>query len=356
MTFRTSVEDILYGRRRSPALEAFLRLVSLAYRLAIEARNVAYQIKFFRSHRLPVQVLSIGNITLGGTGKTPAAVHVAALLLRCGRKPVIVSRGYGRPSQRTVDIVSDGERTMIGPDAAGDEPAMMAARLPGVPVVVGADRYGAGRIAIDRFRPDTILLDDGFQHRKLARDLDIVLVDGADPFGNARMFPAGILREPLSALRRAQVVLITRADRAADLDGLKETIGKRTQAAIVTATYRPTGLIDVATGAMKPLSMLKGAHVLAFAGIARPDAFEASLAGLGADITMFRSYPDHHPYSIADMKILLEESARSASLLVTTEKDGVKLKGIAPAGIWMLRVELEIVERDIWEAAICPRQ
>jgi tetraacyldisaccharide 4'-kinase len=337
-------------------MEAFLRSVSLVYWLVIKLRGLAFRMRLVRVRKLPVEVLSVGNLTVGGTGKTPTVIQIASLLLEHGRRPVIVSRGYGRPSQETIKIVSDGGKVLIGPEASGDEPAMMAVRLPGVPVVVGSDRHAAGRVAIDRFRPDVILLDDGFQHRKLARDLDIVLVDGTDPFGNTRLFPAGILREPLSALRRAEVVLITRSDRAADLEGLKASIRNHTSATIITSTHRPAALVDVATGATKPLSILKEAHVLAFAGIARPDSFEASLNGLGAEITMFRSYPDHHSYSLTDLRVLLEEAARTASLLVTTEKDGVKLKGIAPAGIWMLRIDLEIIEPGVWVNAICPQQ
>ena len=355
MTVRNSIENIMYGRERSRAVEVFLRSVAIVYRLAIALRNLAYRSGLLRTHKLPVPVLSVGNITLGGTGKTPTAIAVATQVLAQGKRPAIVSRGYGRLSPRTVEIVSDGKSVLVGPARSGDEPAMMAARLSGVPVVVGSDRQEAGRVAVERFQPDVIVLDDGFQHRRLTRDMNIALVDGVDPFGNGRLFPAGILREPLSALRRASVVVITRADRAADLEGLKAVIRSKTSAVIMTGSYRPVGLVDAATGATRPLQVLRGAHVLAFAGIARPDAFEATLSGLGAEITTFRTYPDHYSYSIADLKVLLDESARSASLLVTTEKDGVKLKGIAPAGIWMIRIEMVIAEREAWEAAVCPK-
>jgi tetraacyldisaccharide 4'-kinase len=343
----------MYGRERSPIAEAILLTISLAYRTAIWLRRLFYSLRLFRIRKLTVPVLSVGNITLGGTGKTPTTIHIAQQFQAVGRRPVIISRGYGRTSSTKVEIVSDGKSVLLGPEQAGDEPAMMAARLDGVPVVVGRDRCMAGLHAIERFQPDMVLLDDGFQHLQLARDLNIVLVDGVDPFGNGRLFPAGILREPLSALARAQVVLITRADRAADLEGLKATIRRFTTAVIVTGAYRPIALVDVATGATRPLEVLRGAPVIAFAGIARPDALEASLTALGAEITSFRSYPDHHRYTLADLKALLEESARTASLLVATEKDGIKLKAIAPAGIWMLRIDLEIAERDAWEAALC---
>jgi tetraacyldisaccharide 4'-kinase len=233
---------------------------------------------------------------------------------------------------------------------------MIAYRLPTVPVVVGKDRYRAGLLAIERFNPDVVLLDDGFQHLSLHRDLNIVLVDASDPFGSGRLFPAGILREPLTSLRRADVVLITRADQAADLDALKRSLRRFTPSPVVSGTYRPAELVDVATGRKWPLDVLRGSSVAAFAGIARPASLERTLALLGADILSMRSFPDHHQYSLKELKVLLEEASRTAALLVTTEKDGVKLKGMAPAGIWMLRIDLDIAEKASWEDAVWSRQ
>lgn len=333
-----------------------LLALSLIYRALIGLRQVAYRAGALRSRSLPVRVVSVGNMTVGGTGKTPTVLHLVERYQERGMRPAVLSRGYGRPDEAAVLVVADGRADPLGPDVAGDEPAMLANRLRTVPVVVGRDRYQAGLLAIERFGPDLVVLDDGFQHFRLKRDLDIVLVDGVDPFGNGKLFPAGILREPLSALKRAQVIVITRSDRAADLEGLKRTIRAFSNALIVSGTYRPIDLVDVATGKVRQLDVLQGASVLAFAGIARPDSLENVLASLGADITSFRSYPDHHRYTRADLKVLLDEAARTASLLVTTEKDGVKLKGLATAGIWMLRIGLEIKERDMWENAVCPRQ
>ena len=330
-----------------------LFFLSFGYRIAVRLRLVAYGLGLLRTRHLPVPVLSVGNITLGGTGKTPAVVHIAELLLAQGRRPAIVSRGYGRADEASVLVVSDGRSVLTGSDQAGDEPSMLANRLAGVPVVVGKDRYYAGRTAIERFQPDLVVLDDGFQHVRLRRDLNIVLVDAADPFGNGKLFPAGILREPLSALKRAQVVVLNRADRSGDLDGLRRTIRRFTSALIVSGTYRPIDLVEIATGASRSLEVLQNASVTAFAGIARPESLEATLISLGAEIVGFRNYPDHHRYGHADIKVLIEDASRTASLLITTEKDAVKLKGMAPKGIWTIRIRLEIREREAWEEAVC---
>lgn len=343
----------MYGRKRSVPLEALLRCLAAAYGAVVRLRIILYRAGLFRTKRLSVPVLSVGNITLGGTGKTPTVIALARFCQERGKRPAIVSRGYGRSDESSVLIVSDGEGTILGPDAAGDEPAMLSRRLTGIPVVVGSDRVRAGQAAIDRFKPDLLILDDGFQHVRLHRDLNIALVDGADPFGSGALFPAGILREPRTALRRADLLVITRSDRAPDVDGLKDAIGGLTAAAIVTAAYRPTELVEIATGRTRSLDVLRNASVLAFAGIARPDSLEALLGSLGADIVSLRTYPDHHRYTHTDLKVLLQDAARTAALPVTTEKDGVKLKGMAPAGIWMLRVDLAINEPAVWEEAVC---
>lgn len=344
----------MYGRERSLLVEPFLFVLSLFYRLVTSLRRSAYRAGLIRDRIAPVRVISIGNITVGGTGKTPAVVSVAKLFLEQGKRPAVLSRGYGRQDGSAVLVVSDGAGAVLPPDAAGDEPAMLAKLLPGVPVVVGSDRHQAAMQAVERFQPDVLILDDGYQHLRLRRDLNIVLIDGADPFGTRKLFPAGTLREPLSALKRADLVVITRSDEAEDLDGLRRTIGKFTAARTVRARYRPIDLVDVATGAVKPLGILRNAAVAAFAGIARPASLENILTALGAEVIALRSFPDHHRYTHGEVKMLMDEASRTAALLVTTEKDGVKLKGMARPGIWMLRVSLEVEEKDVWEEALCP--
>ncbi len=355
MNSRQLIEHIIYGRERSLLVGPVLLLFSLLYRSVLLLRGAAYRTGLLRTRSATVRVVSVGNITLGGTGKTPTVIAVAELCLAKGKRPAVVSRGYGRPDESSVLVVSDGAGNLLPPQDAGDEPAMIGNRLQQVPVVVGSDRYEAARTAVERFRPDLLILDDGYQHLRLKRDLNIALVDAADPFGNKRLFPAGILREPLSALKRADLVVLTRSDEAADLDATRRILSRYTKARVLQARYRPLDLVEVATGAVRPLDILRGAQVAAFAGIARPDSLERILAGLGAEVVALRSFPDHHRFTHGEMQMLMDEAARSAALLVTTEKDGVKLRGMARQGVWMLRVSLEVTEREIWEEALCPQ-
>ncbi len=344
----------MYGRRRSAFLEQVLIFFSRLYCAGLLLRDLAFRLGIFRTYRLPVTVISVGNITLGGTGKSPTTVNIASVIRSKGRRPAIVSRGYGRTNEKSVAVVSDGvSGSVLGPDLAGDEPAMMAARLPDVPVVVGSDRYRAGMQVVERFHPDVIILDDGFQHRRLRRDLNIVLIDASDPFGNFRLFPAGILREPQKALQRADLVLVTRADSMPSLEGLKQDIRRHTAAPIMTARYVPKDLVDITTGETRPPTALRGTRVFAFAGIARPDAFFQLLRSLGGQVMAVREYPDHYRYSRTDLAGVYPGAVDSnAVMIVTTEKDAVRLRDMAPEGIWALRVDLEVLEKDAWEKVL----
>ena len=343
----------MYGRKSSGIPGALLFFISLLYGMAVRLRASAYGWGLLRTRDLPVPVISGGNITLGGTGKTPAAVNVAGVILKHGRKPVVLSRGYGRSDRSAVLVVSDGISKVLDPVSGGDEPVLIARRHPRVPVVVGAARYRSGTVATGRFHPDIAILDDGFQHIRLKRDLNIVLIDAVDPFGSGKLFPAGILREPLTALRRADIVLITRADRADNIVQLKETVGRFTDARIFTARYLPRDLMDVATGETRPLDFLAGKPVFAFAGIARPDSFISLLRTLGVIVTGTAFYRDHYSYTRSDLAGLVRKSGeRNAALLATTEKDGVRLKDMAPEGIWAVRIDLEVVENSAWEETV----
>lgn len=343
----------MYGRKSSRILGALLFFLSLIYGLAVRLRARAYGWGLLGTRDLPLPVISIGNITVGGTGKTPATVNVAGILLKQGRKPVVLSRGYGRSDRSAVLVVSDGDSKVLDPASGGDEPVMIARRHPRVPVVVGADRRRSGTAAIGRFHPDIAILDDGFQHIRLKRDLNIVLIDAVDPFGSGRLFPAGTLREPLTALRRADVVLITRADRAGNLIQLRETIRRYTDARVFTARYSPRDLMDAATGETRPLDFLRGKPVFGFAGIARPESFFSLLGTLGAIITGTAVYPDHYAYTRADLADLVRQAGEGqSSLLATTEKDGVRLKAMSPEGVWAVRIDLEVVESSAWEETL----
>ena len=214
----------MYGRTRSPFWEAALTLLSAPYGFAVSVRHALYTLRVLKRKRLECAVISVGNITLGGTGKTPAVVHIAGFLLKHQRRLVVISRGYGRTDEASVRVVSDGNKLLVDAHIGGDEPVLIASKLPLVPVVVGRDRHQAALEACSRYHPDVVILDDGFQHVQLRRTLDIVLVNARDPFGNGKLFPAGILREPIQALHRAHAVLISGVEDGADLAALKHVI------------------------------------------------------------------------------------------------------------------------------------
>ena len=356
MALKAFMEDVMYGRRKSLFMGGLLSLIALCYGFMVFMRGALYAVGAFRKRKLPQRVISVGNLTLGGTGKTPAVIHIASLLEKNGKHPVVVSRGYGRKDPSAIVVVSDGQAVFADSKDGGDEPALIAAKLPGVPVVVGSDRYRAGLVAGQAFSPDTLILDDGFQHVRLRRDLDIVLVDATDPFGNGKLFPAGILREPLSALKRADVVLITRSDEAGERTGpLKARIRRYTKAPVFSSAHRPVDLMNAATGEIKTLSALRGLPILAFSGIARPALFTSLLASLGAEVKAAMVYPDHYAYRKADMEALFQKAAEvKAAMIITTEKDAARLKSMNPDGIWALRIELHVDDSNSseWERMI----
>ena len=351
------IEDILYGRKRSLLIEPLLGLLSLLYAAGVRLRHALYGAGIFKRKKIGQQVISVGNLTLGGTGKTPAVINIAGLLKAVHRRPAVISRGYGRRDESEVLVVSDGNRILMDAGNGGDEPVLMASNLAGVPVVVGSDRFRAANICHDKFGNDTIILDDGFQHIGLHRDLDIVLINARDPFGNGKLFPAGILREPLSALRRAQVVLITGVEPGSDLTMLKALITEHTDSQIFTSRTVPKDIVNITTGEVRPLSALQGAKVYAFAGIARPASFFSLLRAQRADIRKEAVFADHYQYSPSDLARLVRDAADTkADMTVTTEKDAVRLKDlIKTVPVWAVRIELSIVEKEAWEAILSNR-
>lgn len=356
MTLRHSIEDAMYGRESSLIIRALLFFISRIYGIAVRLRLAAYDNGFLTRRKLPCPVVSVGNITVGGTGKTPAVIAIAALLRKQGKNIAILSRGYGRRDESSIVVVSDGAGTIVDAQTSGDEPALMAARLREVPVIVGQDRYRAGVTAFARFHPDILVLDDGFQHLRLHRDLNIALVDGVQPLGTGKLFPAGILREPVASLRRADIVLITRAEQSRDLASLKELIAQFTTAPIFTSKHVPTGLVNLADGSRETLASLKGKSVLACSGIAKPESFVALLEKLGAHVRKNVLFSDHHCYTRYDIDTLHSEALEvDASVIVTTEKDGVKLRELDPRGIQALCIELEILEKEAWERVLLQR-
>lgn len=301
---------------------------------------------------LPAKVISVGNLTLGGTGKTPAVIAIAMEAKKEGLAPCILTRGY-RGSAKGQCFVTKGNKPLIGPSEAGDEAFLMAERLNGVPIIKGADRYRSGLLAIESLKsqiPDSgsrivFILDDGFQHWSLKRDVDIVLIDSTHLISRERLFPEGRLREPIDALSRADIMVLTKTEQSEDsiISENTDTIRRYNPSApLYHASFGAECLVDL-SGETKEIQMLKGRRVYAFAGIANPSHFKSMLISLGAEIVKFRTFRDHHAYKIKDINEI-EKDAGGLDI-ITTEKDMVKIKAIRPLdNLYALRIKFLIVE------------
>jgi len=299
-------------------LELFLQGASVLYRFAILVRNGLFEMGLLRQEKLPCKVISVGNITVGGTGKTPMVIYLADLLKDRGFHPAVLSRGYKGKTKAPVNIVSDGKRVLLKPEDCGDEPVLIAKSLPGIPVLTGPQRHLTGRVALEQLGADLLILDDAFQHRQLARDIDVVLLNTAKPLGNGALLPAGPLRESPSALKRAHFIVRTG-------DDAKITSVFSAQPEYL-ARHQAVAVVNGATGQASPLQNLEGRRVCAFAGIARPEAFRRTLIDIGAQVVAFMPFPDHHDYSREDIREIQKTAMKEkAEIIVTTEKDGVKL-------------------------------
>lgn len=327
------------GRLFSPFYSGLMSVRAYLYRKGI----------FLRSEKLPVPVISIGNLTMGGTGKTPLVLYVTRYLLSMGRKPVIVSRGYGGKATRPVNVVSDGSAVLLKPAIAGDEPSLLAGALPGVPVLTGPKRVRVGRYAIKKFQPDTVVLDDGFQHLGLQRDLDLVLFSARTFLGSGWVFPGGELREPFSALGRAHAFVITGIDgrNLKKADAFKRFLRDCYPATpLFMGEYLPVCLMHSQRSKTFAIEKARRQFLYGFAGIAYPDSFKETLAKENFKLVGFKGFRDHHEYTAADIEGLVAEARRKkAQGLITTEKDFVKLApffGDFP--ILALKVELFMEE------------
>jgi tetraacyldisaccharide 4'-kinase len=282
-------------------------------------------------------VISVGNLTVGGTGKTPLTAWIAARLLEEGRRPAVVSRGYGGSSGRGPCIVSRGGAPLVPAAVAGDEPVLLARRLPEVIVVVGSDRVRGARAARET-GADVLVLDDGFQHRRLARDLDLVLLDSHDPFGAYRLLPSGPLREPVESLARADAVIVTRSRPGEPFPFLERVIRRHAgEVPVLRAGHRTAGFVDAA-GNLRP----PPARAVAFCGIGSPDAFLADLLGEGVEVAAERRFPDHHRYRDAELAEIDGLARAHGAVPVTTEKDLARLSEPASLpSLLALRIEAE---------------
>ena len=333
------------------ATGATLRAAAVAYRGLVETRGWLYGRGVLRPRAVPFPVVSLGNITVGGTGKTPAVELAVRTLAEQGHRPAVVSRGYGRKT-RGIHVVADAASIRLDPEESGDEPFLLARRLPGVPVVVGADRWEAARVATEACGATAIVLDDGFQQRTLATSLEIVMARARHPWGNGRVLPAGPLREPLRALARADLVVAAGTGAVDTAEVAAAAARYAPHAPVLAASLEPVGCWEARRMEPVPLARLHGLRVVPFAGIAAPAAFAATLRELGVvgDLVVF---PDHHWYSADDVRALHARAAGTDGL-ITTEKDWVRLRGRLSGGppLYVVSVALRISSGvDDWRRA-----
>jgi len=331
-------------------LQLPLRALAGLFGAVVRMRNRYYD-RPSALHRAPVPVISVGNLTVGGTGKTPMVAWLARRLKEAGGRPAVVSRGYGGTSGRGPNVVSDGSGPGCGPDECGDEPFLLASSLPGVAVVVGHDRP-AGADAAAGLGCDVVLLDDGFQHRRLARDLDIVLLDAAKPFGNGRLLPAGPLREPPSALARAGLVLVTRSGPGGVPVEIERVVRSfQRDVPVLPAGHRRVGFFD-ATGE----SVEAPPRAVLFCGIGSPELFRRDVEAEGVEVVAFEPGRDHRRYDEADLARLRACAASHGAVLITTEKDRVRLPRKAADGegppLLTLRIEAEPHDAEMLMGAV----
>jgi len=351
MSLESLFYEVISPKRRYYHVPMYLVLrgVSFFYKWIQRVRVQLYRCGVFRTRRLNARVISVGNLILGGTGKTPTVISIAETLKSHGKKPAILSRGYGGDANGEINVVSDGEQILLSAEEAGDEPVMMARHLKNVPVLTGRRRHKTGAYAIEKLGVDTLILDDGYQHLPLHRDLNILLCDYQQPVGNGSVFPAGELREPLEQFGRADVVCLTRSP----LDGDASHVGRynRKPVPVFLTRLQTQCLILWDEGRKLGLENLEGKPVAAFAGIGQPQHFFNTLREMRANVVMAQPFPDHFDYEPMFLESIEEQARKAgAECLVTTEKDAVKI-GAHSFGLplYVLRVGLEIVrEKETW--------
>jgi tetraacyldisaccharide 4'-kinase len=374
--------DVILERRRgvrAVLLRALLYALSFIYERLVQLRLFLYRKRVFREHTLGCLVISIGNLTVGGTGKTPIVEKFARAMRAGGRRVAILSRGYksvprrapkkwwqrlGRKKDPVLPrVVSDGKTLLLDSLTAGDEPYMLANNLKDVIVLVDKDRVKSGLFAIKELKADTLLLDDGLQYLHLKHRLDIVLIDKQAPFGNEHLLPRGTLREPPRNLRRASYIFITKSTGEPNDQLIKRIRRYNRTAEIIECAHQPLHLQDVLTGEQIPLERLHDTYIGSICGIAAPESFEGGLQKLGARLELSKRYTDHHRYTEAELNSFINRCVRrDLEMIVTTEKDAVRFPRLTKTDvpIYFLRVEIEILSgHESWEhcvARICKPQ
>lgn len=359
--------ELIKGRHQSLFDRSFLVVLFIAsrfYRAAIQFRLWLYDKRVIRNHAIGCLVVSIGNLSCGGTGKTPVVEVFAKTLSQKGRKVAVLSRGY-RSKKRSLfeklrhmfsnqkmeippKIVSDGHNLLLDSEYGGDEPYMLASNLKEVAVLVDKDRVKSGLFSIDRYGTDVLILDDGFQYMMLKSHINIVLVDSTDPFGNGHVLPRGILREPIKNIRRADYIFLTKSDGSNKLRHLKHFLRRHNRRAeIIECTHRPQYLEPVhQRGIHEPLAKLRGAKVAALSGIASPEGFENFLRELGGEVVATERFADHHRYTQQEIIDFINVAkSAGADIIVTTEKDAVRIPKLdrCDVPLYFLRIEIDIL-------------
>jgi tetraacyldisaccharide 4'-kinase len=346
------IEDVIFGKDNDSGLAKFLLKISKLYGIATAFRLSLYRKKIIKTYRLPCKVISIGNITLGGTGKTPMTLYLADLIKGMGFNPVIVCRGYKGKYERSVQMVTDGTTIFMGPEKTGDEPYLMATKLSGIPIFIGKNRYASAMKAWESFRPDVIILDDAFQHIRLYRNLNLLLLDASKPWGNGYIFPRGVLREPVDQVDRADAVVITRAEP----DCPENEFFKDNRIISVKPLFRCRHIPDKISlmnseGRWENCSLknLRYEKCLAFAGIAKNEDFMRILKDLGFQPFDLVEFPDHHQFCEHDVESIIKTAQKNqVKFLITTEKDRVKLpkKMFDSVKIYSLGIKISFLEHD----------
>jgi tetraacyldisaccharide 4'-kinase len=325
-----------------------ITLCSYLFKAVVVLRGFLYRKGIFKSHRLSCKVISIGNITVGGTGKTPATCLIARHFKNAGCNVAVLSRGYRAQAGAEPLIVSDGRQVIAGAEIAGDEAVMLAQKLPGVPILAGQNRFLLGQRAIHDFSAQALLLDDGFQHYPLQRDLDIVLINARNPFGNGFLLPRGTLREPLSSLKRTSLIVLTKVEETTEVIKLEELIRRNSpNAHIFRASVQAACLHRLADNAAVDLEIMRNKAVVALCSIGDPETFYSLLASLGCNIMQKLAFPDHHWYRSDDYAVI-NSCGQGADFTITTEKDIVKLDKnmIDNKKMFILETEMRIDRED----------
>jgi tetraacyldisaccharide 4'-kinase len=339
-------------------MNPFLSSLAVIYGRASSARSAAYRHGWLKRRRLNRPVISIGNLTVGGTGKTPLVAYVARLLLKRGFKPSILTRGYRRSRGPSLVVLEPSSSRSLDPREVGDEPALLATALPEVPIVVCTDRYRGGLVAEERFQVNVHLLDDGFQRLQLARDVDIVALDVTQELSDRALLPAGRQREPVEALRRAHLVVLTRVE-LGGAERLEQIVGERHPGALLFhGRTRLRALRSFSSGQEFLLESLEARPVCAFCGIGNPRAFFRNLRQWGFHIVGEHAFPDHHVYSERDVASLVLSAREAGALtLMTTEKDFGNLPADwrADLNAYACIIETEIEEQEAFERALFAR-